>query len=183
VDEARALVRAVPTDPVELFDPLRVVNTRRLGHRLRRRLRSGRSAKLLPMITAAVLAGQVAYAVWQFGPTLLDRLTRTPEVTSTAPPGPVPLALGLISTIVCAVLLVIGIVQLRFGPAATYRWFYRALLVNLLFTRVFQFDVEQFLATASVVVDLVLLALIAAAAPERRPPVRARAVPAEEGLP
>jgi hypothetical protein len=183
-DEARALVRAVPDAPVELFDPLRVVNTRRLGHRLRRRMRAGRSAKALPVITAAVLAGQVAYAVWQFGPTLLDRLTQAgPDVTSTAPPGPVPLAFGLISTIVCAVLLVIGILRLRSGPAATYRWFYRALLVNLLFTRVFQFDVEQFLATASVVVDLVMLGLIAAAVPERRPPVRARAVPAEEGLP
>jgi len=73
-------------------------------------------------------------------------------------------------------------------PAA-YRWFYRALLVNVLFTRVFQFDVEQFLATTSVVVDLVMLGLVVAAVPERRPAVRPaegtqnHAVRAEEGLP
>jgi hypothetical protein len=190
-DQARALVRAVPDDPVELFDPLRVVNTRRLAHRLRRGLRTGRTAKVLPVVTAAVLVGQVTYAVTQFGPSLWDRLTQTsgPDAGSSAPPGALPLALGLISTLVCAVLLTLGILQLRHSTSAAYRWFYRALLVNLLFTRVFQFDVEQFLATTSVVVDLIMLGLVVAAVPERRPAVRTaggpqtQAVPAEEGLP
>jgi hypothetical protein len=49
---------------------------------------------------------------------------------------------------------------MRRDTAAAYRWFYRALLVNLLFTRVFEFDVEQFLATISVVVDVVMLGLV-----------------------
>jgi hypothetical protein len=49
---------------------------------------------------------------------------------------------------------------MRRDTTAAYRWFYRALLVNLLFTRVFEFDVEQFLATISVVVDVVMLGLV-----------------------
>jgi hypothetical protein len=48
------------------------------------------------------------------------------------------------------------------------RWFHRALLVNLLFTRVFEFDVEQFLAVLSVVVDLVLLLVVTATLAQRR---------------
>jgi hypothetical protein len=190
-DQALALVRAVPEDPVELFDPRHVVNTRRLAHRLRRGLRTGRTATILPVITAVVLVGQVIYAVSQFGPSLLDRLTQTSgaDAASLAPPGPLPLALGLISTLACAVLLGIGILRLRRATTAAYRWFYRALLVNLLFTRVFQFDVEQFLATTSVIIDLVMLGLVVAVVAERRPAVPSagrrstRAVAAEEGLP
>jgi hypothetical protein len=165
VDEVRALVRAVPTDPVELFDPLRLVNRRRLAHRLRRRLRARRMTRFLPVVTAVVLIGQVAYAIAQFGPELLDRLSRgTPGSTAAgAPAGPLPLVLGLVSTLACAVMVAIGLRRIRRDTTAGYRWFYRALLVNLLFTRVFEFDVEQFLATVSVLVDVVMLGLVTAA--------------------
>jgi hypothetical protein len=68
--------------------------------------------------------------------------------------------LGLASTLVCAVMIALGIRRMRRDTTAAYRWFYRALLVNLLFTRVFEFDIEQFLATISVVVDVVMLGLV-----------------------
>ena len=68
--------------------------------------------------------------------------------------------LGLGSTLVCAVLIALGLRRMRQHTRAAYEWFYRALLVNLLFTRVFQFAVEQFLATVSVLVDVVLLGLV-----------------------
>jgi hypothetical protein len=167
VDQVRALVRAVPTDPVELFGPLRVVNQRlvnrrRRAHRLRRRLGARRTARILPLVTAAVLVGQVVYAAVQFGSELLDRLTvRTEPYAAAAPPaGWLPLVLGLGSTVVCAVLVVLALRQIRRDTVVAYQWFYRALLVNLLFTRVFQFDVEQFLATVSVLIDVVLLGLV-----------------------
>jgi hypothetical protein len=167
VDQVRALVRVVPTDPVELFGPLRLVNRRlvnrrRRAHRLRRRLRVGRTVGILPFVTAAVLVGQVIYAFVQFGSELLDRLTHgTVRYAATAAsPGWLPLVLGLGSTLVCTVLVTLGLRHIRRNTAAAYRWFYRALLVNLLFTRVFQFAIEQFLATVSVLVDVVLLGLI-----------------------
>jgi hypothetical protein len=167
VDEARALVRAVPDDPVELLRPVRLVNVRRLGHRLRRRLGTGRLARHLPAITAAVLVAQVGYAVASFGPPLLARLTG-PASARLGPPGALPLALGLVSTLACGALVVVGLVVVRRDRTAGYRWFHRALLVNLLFTRVFQFDVEQFLASVSVLVDVVMLAVVTVALAHRQ---------------
>jgi hypothetical protein len=70
-EQVRALVQAVPTDPVELFDPLRLVNRRRLTHWLRRRLQARRMARFRPLVTALVLVGQVAYALGEFGPDLI----------------------------------------------------------------------------------------------------------------
>jgi hypothetical protein len=171
-DQVRALVRAVPTDPVELLDPLHLVNRRRLAHRLRRRLRARRTARILPFVTAVVLVGQVAYAVAQFGPALIDRLSdqSSGHPSAATPAGPLPLVLGLASTLVCAVMIALGLRRMRRDTTAAYRWFYRALLVNLLFTRVFEFDVEQFLATISVLVDVVLLGLITMALSLSRPP-------------
>jgi hypothetical protein len=166
LDEARRLVRAVPDDPVELFDPLRLVRTRRVVFRLRRHVGGGRTADLLPVITAAVLTVQVGYAAVRFGPRLVEYLT-SPAGTR-HPPGPVPLSLGLASTVACAALVIAGVVRLRRDTTAAYRWFHRALLVNLLFTRVFEFDVEQFLAAASVVVDVVMLGIVTAALAHRR---------------
>jgi hypothetical protein len=176
IEEVRALVRAVPTDPVELFGPLRLVNRRlvnrrRRAHRLRRRLRARRTARLLSVVTAAVLIGQVTYAAVQFGSELLDRLTHGSDRHDAAAVGWLPLLLGLGSTLVCAVLIALGVRLIRRDTMAAYRWFYRALLVNLLFTRVFQFDVEQFLATISVLLDVVLLGLVAMVQSVARPAV------------
>src|SRR4051794_31360545 len=176
IEEVRALVRAVPTDPVELSGPLRLVNRRlvnrrRRAHRLRRRLRARRTARLLSVVTAAVLIGQVTYAAVQFGSELLDRLTHGSDRHDAAAVGWLPLLLGLGSTLVCAVLIALGVRLIRRDTMAAYRWFYRALLVNLLFTRVFQFDVEQFLATISVLLDVVLLGLVAMVQSVARPAV------------
>ncbi len=162
--EARALVRAIPDDPVELIDPLRLINVRRLGHRMRRALRAGRTAHALPALTATVLILQVGYAVASFGPPLLDRLRHQ----TGQPPGPLPLSLGLTSSLACGALVVVGLNRLRQDRTAAYRWFHRALLVNLLFTRVFEFDVEQFLAALSVLVDVVLLAVVTGAIAQHR---------------
>jgi hypothetical protein len=165
LEEVRALVRVVPDDPVELVGPVRLLNTRRLVHRLRRILRGPRTAETLPMIIAAVLVLQVGYAVARFGPGLLDHLSRP----AGSPPGPgtLPLALGLAATFASGVLVIVGLTRLRGDTTAAYRWFHRALLVNLLFTRVFEFDVEQFLAAVSVVVDVVMLGIVTGALAHR----------------
>ena len=165
VEATRELVRTVPDDPVELFDPVRLVDTRRLAHRLRRVLHAERTADILPKVTAAVLVLEVLYGFAQFGPQLVVELGD--PAAHPAPPGPLPLSLGLASTLVCAALIGTGLMRLRRDSTEAYRWFYRALLVNLLFTRVFEFDVEQFLAAASVIVDLALLAVVTTALARR----------------
>jgi len=161
VDAARALVRSVPDDQVELVDPIRLLRTRRLRYRLRRFVGSPRTAGRLPALTAVVLVAQIGYAVWRFLPPVLAYLAD--PAAHRPPPGAVPLLLGLASTVVCTVLVTVGIVRLPRDATAAYRWFYRALLVNLLFTRVFEFNLEQFLAAGSVLVDLATLGVVTAA--------------------
>jgi hypothetical protein len=161
--ETRALIHAVPDDPVELFDPLRRVNLHRLARRLRRgAARHDRLARQLPLVTALVLLAQIGYAGTQFGMRLYGRLSHPVDLWRHAP-GPIPLTLGLASTVLCTMLVAVGVRQLLAGTRhRALTWFHRALLVNLLFTRVFQFDVEQFLATVSVLVDVVMLVVVGA---------------------
>jgi hypothetical protein len=127
--------------------------------------------RILLFVIAAVLIGQVIYAIVLFGSALLGRFTHGTDrhVAAAASPGWLPLVLGLASTLVCAVLVVLGLRLIRRDTVAAYRWFYRAVLVNLLFTRVFQFALEEFLATVSVLVDVVLLGLITMALSVPRP--------------
>src|SRR6266487_5976711 len=168
VDQAVAGVAGgfTPLRRAELYAPIRLADVRRRSRRLRRILYAPRAADVLPTVTAAVLIVQVAYAAASFGPRLLDAVTD--PGAHRGPPGPVPLTLGLASTFVCAALVGIGITRLRRNNTAAFRWFNRALLVNLLFTRVFEFDVEQFLAAASVVVDVLLLGVVSAALAQRK---------------
>jgi hypothetical protein len=164
-DETAALVAAIPDDPVELFDPLRLVRLFRPVTRWWRRVQYGRDRRIanrLPWITAVVLVLQLLYSGEQFGVKLVERLTGPGDIWSIRP-GPIPLALGLASTLGSAAMVVLGIVRLRRDPLRGLTWFHRALLVNLLFTRVFEFDVEQFWATVSVLVDVTMLAVVSAA--------------------
>ena len=163
--EAAALVAVVPDDPVELFDPLRLVRLFRPVALWWKKVQLGRDRRIatrLPWLTAVVLVLQLLYAASEFGVKLVDRLLAKGDIWSIRP-GPIPLTLGLASTLGCAVMVVLGIVRLRRDPLRGFVWFHRALLVNLLFTRVFQFDVQQFWATVSVLVDVLMLAIVSAA--------------------
>ncbi|MEV0841509.1 hypothetical protein AB0I55_18395 [Actinocatenispora sera] len=165
--EARALIGAVPDDPVELFDPLRFVDPHRLLARLRLWARrevhgQGRIAQALPTITVAVLLAQIAYSGAQFGVRLVGRLDGPAGAVWRGAPGPIPLVLGLASTVTCLVLVIGGWRLLRHDRLRGFTWFHRSLLVNLLFTRVFEFDVTQFVATVSVLVDVLMLVVVGA---------------------
>jgi hypothetical protein len=165
--EARALIGAVPDDPVELFDPLRFVDPHRLLARLRLWARrevhgQGRIAQALPTITVVVLLAQIAYSGAQFGVRLVGRLDGPAGAVWRGAPGPIPLVLGLASTVACLVLVIGGWRLLRRDRLRGFTWFHRSLLVNLLFTRVFEFDVTQFVATVSVLVDVLMLVVVGA---------------------
>lgn len=163
-DETAALLAVVPDDPVELLNTLRLARMFRPVVLWWRRIELGRDRRIaerLPWITAVVLAAELLYGLGSFGVKLADRLTAHGDVWSIAP-GPIPLTLGLVSMFASTVMVVAGLLRLRHDTLRGLVWFHRALLVNLLFTRVFQFDVEQFWATASVVVDVVMLAVVSA---------------------
>ncbi|SNT59329.1 hypothetical protein SAMN05421812_111161 [Asanoa hainanensis] len=74
---------------------------------------------------------------------------------------PVPTAIGGASSIVAAACVVYGLVRLRQGRRVTgFRWMQRAVLIDLLLTRVFEFATYQFAAIPALVVDLLLLAAL-----------------------
>lgn len=64
---------------------------------------------------------------------------------------------------VAAVLIVIGITQLRRNRLGAYRWFDRALLIRILVVQVFLFQAEQFAATLGLFVDLFVWAMLRSA--------------------
>jgi hypothetical protein len=77
--------------------------------------------------------------------------------------------LSLISSTASGVLVIVGVARLREGdrPGA-YRWFERALLVSIFFTRTFSFVESQFGAVFGLAVDLLLLASVGRMAKSER---------------
>ncbi|SDZ54228.1 hypothetical protein SAMN05421684_6465 [Asanoa ishikariensis] len=74
---------------------------------------------------------------------------------------PVPTAIGGASSIIAAACVVYGLVRLRQGRRVTgFRWMQRAVLIDLLLTRVFEFATYQFAAIPALVLDLLLLAAL-----------------------
>ncbi|WP_182113836.1 MULTISPECIES: hypothetical protein [unclassified Actinotalea] len=68
----------------------------------------------------------------------------------------------LLSAAASTALAVAGLVVVRRDRLAGYLLFRRAVLVSLLFTQVFLFRIQEWTATAGVLVDLVVLGLVAA---------------------
>ncbi len=60
------------------------------------------------------------------------------------------------SALVAAVMIIIGMVRLRSSRLSAYRWFRRAVLINILITQVFNFYDSQLTAVAGLAVSLVV---------------------------
>lgn len=71
---------------------------------------------------------------------------------------------------VAAILVVIGMSQLRRSRLSGYRWFDRAMLIRILVVQIYLFRTEQFAATAGLAVDLLVWTMLrsAMAIEERR---------------
>ncbi len=174
-DETRALIQATPDDPVELFDPLRFVDPWRWFGQLQRVVRERRhQGRFVPMFTVAVLIVEILYGMTYFGTALDARLGGTAAPGERA--GMVPVALGLAGTTVSTLFVVLGLRHIRSDRYLAFTRFQQALLVNLLFTRVFEFDVDlyQLPAVGPVLIDVVLLAVVTA---ERARLLRTRQLP------
>ncbi|MGH3544460.1 MAG: hypothetical protein ACRDPW_00785, partial [Mycobacteriales bacterium] len=157
--ETAAVIRAVPSDLYELADPLQSVCElkRRLFDRFVR-LRTVRIVAIVLLVVESV------YVVQGLGLQLYERLL-TVEIVgadsgSTESGSTVGLVLGTVAAVVAGVLVVIGLIRLPADLGAGFGFFHHALLVSLLLTRVFQFEIEQFTTVLFVLLDLVLLAVV-----------------------
>lgn len=63
-------------------------------------------------------------------------------------------------TVASSVCVVVGFVLRRRNPATALGWYQRAVLVDLLVTRVFAFALDEFAAIVAVLIDLVMLAVL-----------------------
>ncbi len=152
--ETSAVVHAIPNDPYELADPLRAA-----GELRRRFFDQVLKLRLVRTVAIVLLAVESAYVVQGLGVELYQRwLTGSGvDAGSASTVGLVP---GTLAAVISGVLVVIGLIRLTTGAAAGFGYFHHALLVRLLLTRVFQFEIQQFVTVLFVLLDLVLLAVV-----------------------
>lgn len=146
-DEVRALLDAVEHDAVEVPDPI--------GATSQWIVRASRwlvRARWVPWVTVGVLVATSVVTLAQgiYGWTASDD-------------EPVWLVVGLVlSGLASTAFAVLGLVRVRTDREAGYRWFRRAVLVALLVTQIFLFRLSPWDATTGLVIDLVILAVVAA---------------------
>ncbi|MGH3426194.1 MAG: hypothetical protein ACRDQZ_01240 [Mycobacteriales bacterium] len=150
--ETRALLDVIPEDPYELADPLRAM--RKFKRRFFDRLLERRVVRIVAVV---VLVVETAYVVQGLGVGLYHRLLSGADADS---PSTLGLLLGTAAALASGTLVVVGLIRLTTDASAAFGYFNHSLLVSLLITRVFQFEVQQFSAVAFVVIDLVLLAAV-----------------------
>ena len=145
--EVRALLEAVEHDADELPDPI--------GATSRGVVTASRwlvRARWVPWVTVAVLVATSAVTVARgvYGWTASDD-------------EPAWLVVGIVlSGLASTAFAVVGLVRVRTDREAGYRWFRRAVLVALLVTQIFLFRLSPWDATVGLLVDLVVLAVVAA---------------------
>jgi hypothetical protein len=158
--EATAVVRALPEATKGRFNLSAIVG--RVMARLRRIFRSKVAERLTVAIMVIQAAATLLTATLLGVGVLLRALGVQGIVLETGDRVPAIISGG--AAIASAVCVVVGIVRLRRRRRASgYRWLQRAVLIDLLLTRVFEFAVNQFWTIPSVILDLVLLAVLALA--------------------
>lgn len=135
---AGSLARQEPSRPVRL--------ARAAEHRYRRLITSR-------WFMGAVIAFFVLVAVTTFAGTVVlvvDRFDIGPDNRGAGA------VLQVASALATAILITIGIIRMRRSRLSAYHWFRRAVLVNILFTQVFNFYDSQLSALTGVVLSLVI---------------------------
>jgi hypothetical protein len=150
--EAAALLRALPAGRGDRYA--------RTGARVSRRVGAVLRSRAVRRVAIVVLVIQTSVTVLVLGVVGLAvglRAAGVPDVTLDLG-DPVPTAVSLGTSALSAVCVAVGLVRLRRRRrVAGYRWMQRAVLIDLLLTRVVVFVENQFAAVPSVVIDLVLL--------------------------
>ena len=146
-DEVRALLASVEHDAQELPDPIGAA-TRGIVAVSRWLVR----ARWVPWVTVAVLVV-----------TSVVTLGRGVDGWRASADEPVWLVVGLLlSGLASTAFAVLGLARVGTDRESGYRWFRRAVLVALLVTQIFLFRLSPWDATIGLVVDLIILAVVAA---------------------
>lgn len=146
-DEVRALLDSVEHDAAEVPDPIGAT-TRWIVDASRWLVR----ARWVPWVTVGVLVV-----------TSVVTLARGVYGWRATDDEPTWLVVGvLLSGLASTAFAVVGLVRVRADREAGYRWFRRAVLVALLVTQIFLFRLSPWDATVGLLVDLVILAVVAA---------------------
>lgn len=141
--EARALIEAAPDDEQEL--PSLVGGVARLVTRGSRQLLAN-ARWLGPVVAGLVVLAALASVAWAL-------LSSGPRFAA------VGVAVGGAAQLVLAV---VGLVTGRGASERAFEWYRRSLYVGLLVTQPFLFRLQEWVATAGLVVGLALLVLVAA---------------------
>lgn len=155
-DAAAALIQQIPRGRAEKYD-VSQIGTRvaqRIGRALRRR--SAMITTIVVLLVQTVVT--VGFALLIVSALLAREAGADVTLRFTEP---VPTAVGGASSLISAACVVWGLVRLRQKRQVTgYRWLQRAVLIDLLLTRVFEFAVYQFAAIPALLIDLLLLAAL-----------------------
>ncbi|WP_203705782.1 hypothetical protein, partial [Asanoa iriomotensis] len=153
---AVALIQQIPSGRAEKYDVSQIGT--RVAQRIRRTLR--RRGAMITTIVVLLLQTVVTLGFALLIVSALLAREAGADVTLRFT-DPVPTAVGGASALVSAACVVWGLVRLRQKRRVSgYRWLQRAVLVDLLLTRVFEFAVYQFAAIPALVIDLLLLAAL-----------------------
>jgi hypothetical protein len=145
--EVKALLDSVELDASEVPDPIGAVS-----HWVVRTSRRLVRARWVPWVTVTVL---VATSVLTLGRGIYGWTASSDE--------PTWLVVGVVlSALTSTAFAVVGLARVGTDRETGYRWFRRAVLVALLVTQIFLFRLSSWDATMGLLVDLVILAVVAA---------------------
>jgi hypothetical protein len=151
----KALLTQIPHDPGELIDPTRIA-ARQLA-----RLNRIWSAPLALSLTIVWLTLQtVLTLVYLIALGLVALAEPGTQLNQTESFASIASGTGAAASAACVILAFAR----RRDASSAYSWLQRAILIDLLVTRVFAFALIQFGAIPSVLLDLAMLAVLAAAA-------------------
>jgi hypothetical protein len=148
-----ALLTELPEDTTELADP-----TGRVGRMVR--TVGGRvfGSRLALRITLVLLLLETAGTLFSLAFVAVAAAVRSGEQLNSV--STFATGASTVGTVASAVCVIIGFAYRRRSRTAAYGWYQRAVLIDLLVTRVFAFALDEFAAVPALLLDLAMLAIL-----------------------
>ncbi|MBB5868773.1 hypothetical protein F4553_002152 [Allocatelliglobosispora scoriae] len=149
------LLDQIPHDPSELIDP-----TRAVARRLRWLNRIWTAPMALSLTKGLLVLQTLATLVTLLVLGLIALLEPGEQIAEAESFATAASTAGATASAIC---VIIGTLRRKREPASALAWLQRAVLVDLLVTRVFAFALEEFAAVPSVLLDLAMLTVLGVA--------------------